>query len=170
MPDASSSDADRHGADDRRDDDRARPASEPPSPVRPNPNLRTVLLLKGGAAVFGLLGLMITSWLLDKALRYPEIKASQFGNQAPLWIPAILFVVVSTVAGIYVLFRAARRVEAGEDLFGQRHRRHPDDPPPPEASDEAANDEAAKSTSQRPSATSSNGAPEDGQPANGVDR
>lgn len=82
-------------------------------------------LLRGGAVVFALLGLGMMTWLGDQALRHPEIKASQFGYQAPLWIPALLFVLVSTVAGVYVLWRAATRVEAGENLFAQRHRRRP---------------------------------------------
>ena len=83
-------------------------------------------VLRGGAVVFALLGLSMMIWLGGQALEHPEIKASQFGNQAPLWIPALLFVLVSTVAGVYVLIRAAKRVDAGENLFEQRHRRRPD--------------------------------------------
>lgn len=86
---------------------------------------RAVYLLRGGAAVFGLIGLSISIWLIDKAIEHPEIQASQFDFEAPLWIPAIIFVVVATTAGIAVLLKAARRVESGEDLFAQRHRKHP---------------------------------------------
>lgn len=87
--------------------------------------MRPATLLRTGAAVFVLVGTAITVWLADKAVRYPDIQASQFDNTAPLWIPAILFVVVSTVAGAYVLIRAARRVDDGDDLFANRHRRRP---------------------------------------------
>jgi hypothetical protein len=84
-------------------------------------------LLRTGAAVFVLLGSAITVWLVDKAFRYPEIQARQFDNTAPLWTPTILFVVACTAAGTYVLIQAARRVDAGDDLFGQRHRRRPEE-------------------------------------------
>ena len=90
--------------------------------------MRPATLLRTGAAVFVLIGGAITAWLADKALRYPEIQASQFDNTAPLWIPTILFVVVSTAAGAYVLVRAARRVDEGDDLFAERHRRRPSAP------------------------------------------
>lgn len=85
-------------------------------------------LLRTGAATFILIGGAITVWLLDKAIRYPDIQASQFDNTAPLWAPTILFVVACTAAGSYVLFRAAQRVDRGDDLFAQRHRRRPDAP------------------------------------------
>lgn len=72
-----------------------------------------------------MLGLFIVAWLVDKAVRYPQIKASQFGAVAPLWVPFAVFVAlcVALIAGLF--WRAAGRVEAGEDLFGQRHRRRP---------------------------------------------
>ena len=82
-------------------------------------------LLRTGAAAFVLIGSAITVWLVDKALRYPEIQARQFDNTAPLWTPTILFVVACTTAGAYVLVRAAWRVDKGDDLFDQRHRRRP---------------------------------------------
>jgi ATP/ADP translocase len=85
-------------------------------------------LLRTGAVTFILIGGAITVWLLDKAIRYPDIQASQFENTAPLWTPTILFVVVCTAAGSYILFRAAQRVDQGDDLFAQRHRRRPDAP------------------------------------------
>lgn len=90
-------------------------------------SMHPATLLRAGAAVFVLIGGSITVWLADKAFRYPEIQASQFGNTAPLWIPTILFVVVATAAGAYVLTRAARRVDEGDDLFADRHRRRPSD-------------------------------------------
>ncbi len=91
-----------------------------------------VYLLRGGAAVFAVIGISLSIWLADKALRHPEIQATQFDFEAPLWIPALVFVLVAMASGIFVLLRAARRVESGENLFAQRHRRHPsydeDDP------------------------------------------
>lgn len=91
----------------------------------PNDALNPATLLRGGAAAFLLIGASIAVWLADKALHHPEIQASQFGYSAPLWIPALLFVVISTAAGTFVLLRAARRVDRGEDLFADRHRRRP---------------------------------------------
>lgn len=105
------------------------PSSEPPTAAR---------VLRGGALLFGLIGLSVAIWLADKALRHPEIQASQFGFTAPLWIPALVFVVLATGAGIFVLMRAARRVEQGEDLFAQRHRRR--------ASSQASPDEEESSS------------------------
>ena len=82
-------------------------------------------LLKGGAGLSLLIGLTVAAWLVDKAIRYPAVQASQFGYSAPLWIPTRLFVLLCTGASTYVFWRAARRAEAGEDLFAQRHRRRP---------------------------------------------
>ena len=84
-------------------------------------------VLYAGAAAFGVLGVSVATWLFDKAIRFPQIQAEQAGNTAPLWIPFALFVLVGTGLGAYVLVVGARRVRAGEDLFAQRHRRHPDD-------------------------------------------
>lgn len=89
---------------------------------------RPAALLRGGAAAFALLGAAIIVWLLDKALRYPEMQASQFGYSAPLWIPAILFIAGGTAAGALLFLRAARRVDRGNDLFAKRHRRRPEAP------------------------------------------
>ncbi|MFP4227552.1 MAG: ABC transporter permease [Salinivenus sp.] len=90
---------------------------ETPAPAR---------LLKGGALTFAVLGLTFVVWVLDKWRQMPEARASQFGFEAPLWPALAVFVILSTVAAVGILLRAARRVEAGEDLFAQRHRRHPD--------------------------------------------
>ena len=85
-------------------------------------------LLRGAATGIIVAGLGVAAWLADKALRHPEIRARQFGYDAPLWIPFALFVLVCVglVAGLFV--RAARRVEAGEDLFEKRHRRRRGEP------------------------------------------
>jgi hypothetical protein len=84
-------------------------------------------VLYAGAAAFGVLGVSVAVWLLDKAIRFPQIRAEQGGHTAPLWIPFAVFVLVGTGLGAYVLVVGARRVQAGEDLFAQRHRRRPDD-------------------------------------------
>lgn len=92
------------------------------------PSRRQVLLLKTASILSGLLGLSLIVWLVDKALRFPFIQARQFGSfgdRVPLWIPLILFVLLFVVAATYMFWRAARRVEAGEDLVAQRHRRRP---------------------------------------------
>ncbi|MFO8098789.1 MAG: ABC transporter permease [Salinibacter sp.] len=92
-------------------------------------------LLKGGAVTFAVLGTAFVVWVLDKWRQMPEARASQFGFEAPLWPALAVFVIVSTLAAVGMLWRAARRVESGEDLFAQRHRRRPEPPedPPPSA-------------------------------------
>ncbi|WP_332315793.1 ABC transporter permease [Salinibacter sp.] len=90
-----------------------------------------VRLLKGAAFVFALLGAGMAAWGLDKWIRFPEARASQFGFEAPLWPAFTLFVVLATAVGVRLLWIAAGRVDDGEDLFAQRHRRRPSDPPPP---------------------------------------
>ncbi len=85
-------------------------------------------LLKGGAITFAVLGTAFIVWVLDKWRQVPEARASQFGLEAPLWPALAAFVLLSTVAAVGILWRAARRVEAGEDLFAQRHRRRPGGP------------------------------------------
>ncbi len=82
-------------------------------------------LLRGAAVLTGVVGVGVAAWLADKAVRYPEIRAAQFEASAPLWIPFLLFVLACTGLMAYVFVRAARRVEGGEDLFAQRHRRRP---------------------------------------------
>lgn len=73
------------------------------------------------------LGLLIVAWLVDKAVRYPEVQASQLGSVAPFWVPFAVFVAcgAALIAGLF--WRAARRVEDGENLFAKRHRRRPSD-------------------------------------------
>ena len=98
-------------------------------PDRSGGRTSLVRLLYGAIALFTFLGLGIVIWLVDKALRYPGIHARQFGRfgpDVPLWIPMALFVAVFVGGIVYVLWRAVRRVRAGEDLFRQRHRRRPD--------------------------------------------
>jgi len=86
-----------------------------------------VRLLKGAALTFAVLGGGMTAWGLDKWVRYPEAQASQFGFEAPLWPAFAVFVAGATAVGVVLLWTAAGRVEEGEDLFRQRHRRRPSD-------------------------------------------
>lgn len=86
-------------------------------------------LLKGGAVVFAAIGGSMAAWGLDKWITHPEARASQFGFEAPLWPAFTLFVLFATAVGVMLLWTAAGRVEDGEDLFAQRHRRRRSDPP-----------------------------------------
>jgi hypothetical protein len=88
-------------------------------------------LLKAGLTFAALVGAVLVVWLLDKAIRFPEIQARQFGrfgDRVPLWIPFLLFVVASFAGICYVIWRAKQRVDTGEDLYAQRHRKRPGDP------------------------------------------
>lgn len=98
-----------------------------PRSTKDAPSRTPALILKGAAGIFGVLGAAFVVWVLDKWQTVPEARASQFGFEAPLWPALALFVATATVAAVALLWRAARRVEAGEDLFAQRHRRHPSD-------------------------------------------
>jgi hypothetical protein len=88
-------------------------------------------LLKAGLTFAALVGAVLSVWLLDKAIRFPEIQARQFGrfgDRVPLWIPFLLFVVASFAGICYVIWRAKQRVDSGEDLYAQRHRKRPGEP------------------------------------------
>ncbi len=69
----------------------------------------TVALLRGAAVLFVLLCLGMIAWLVDKAVRYPEIHASQLGHTAPLWVPMIVFMTLGAAAVAFLFLRAARR-------------------------------------------------------------
>jgi len=86
-----------------------------------------VRVLRIGMGMFTLLGGGIALWITNQWIEHPEIRATQFGFEAPLWPAALVFVVVSTIAGIGLLRTASQRVRDGEDLFDQRHRRRPSD-------------------------------------------
>jgi hypothetical protein len=101
------------------------------SPDAPDPSsggATPARVLKAGAASFGVIGAIITGWLVVQWIEHPEARATQFDASAPLWPSAAVFVVLATAAGVALLWTAARRVEAGEDLFDQRHRRRPGGP------------------------------------------
>jgi hypothetical protein len=80
-------------------------------------------ILKGGAIVFVLLGGGMIAWSWDQWIKHPEVQASQFGNAAPFWPAVIVFILISMVAGVTLLWRAASRLEDGENLFEERHRK-----------------------------------------------
>ncbi|PSQ98485.1 MAG: ABC transporter permease [Bacteroidetes bacterium QS_9_68_14] len=79
--------------------------------------------MKGAAVLAVGLGLAIVAWLIDKAVRYPEVQATQLGSVAPFWVPFATFIAICVALIARLFWRAARRVEDGEDLFAQRHRR-----------------------------------------------
>jgi len=80
-------------------------------------------LLKGAALVVAVLGGGMAAWGLDKWIRYPEARASQFGFEAPLWPGFVGFAVLGTGVMIALFWTVARRIEAGNDLFAKRHRK-----------------------------------------------
>jgi hypothetical protein len=89
-----------------------------PSPAR---------LLKGAAVLFAVLGASFLVWIVDTWMEHPETQATQFGFEAPLW-PALGGFVLLAIGAVGSLFwTAAERVEAGDDLFGHRHRRRASD-------------------------------------------
>jgi len=100
------------------------PSSDDPSP-------RAARLLKGAALLFVVLGTAFLVWLGRQWVRYPDVRASQFGFEAPLWPALGGFVLLAGVAVVGLFWRAARRVEDGENLFAQRHRRRRSDGPGP---------------------------------------
>lgn len=80
-------------------------------------------VLKGAGGLFAVLGIAFLLWVTDKWMKYPEVRATQFGFEAPLWPALAGFVLLATAAVITLFWTAAGRVERGEDLFAQRHRR-----------------------------------------------
>lgn len=80
-------------------------------------------LLKGAAAVFAGLGGGFLFWVGSKWMEYPQMRASQFGFEAPYWPALGGFVLVSILAVVGLFWTAARRVEEGEELFSNRHRK-----------------------------------------------
>lgn len=92
-------------------------------PDSTSPNESAAQLLKSAAILFFALGAAFMVWLGARWQEYPELRASQFGFEAPLWPALGGFVLVGMVAVVSLFWTAARRVEAGEDLFSHRHRR-----------------------------------------------
>lgn len=97
----------------------------PEQPDAP-PGPTAARLLKGAAVLFAVLGLSFVAWIGDKWIEFPEARATQFGFDAPLWPALGGFVLLATTAVVFLFWTAAGRVEEGEDLFRQRHRKRPD--------------------------------------------
>lgn len=96
-----------------------------PSKNSRDPSWEPALLLKSAAGLFIVLGGGTVVWGIDKWIRFPQARASQFGFKAPLWPAFTLFVLLATVVAVTLLWTAANRVERGADLHAQRHRRRP---------------------------------------------
>ena len=94
-----------------------------PDPDPPPSNESAVQMLKSAAILFSVLGAAFLVWLSAQWQKYPEMRASQFGFEAPLWPALGAFVLLGVVAVVSLFWTAARRVEEGEDLFARRHRR-----------------------------------------------
>lgn len=80
-------------------------------------------LLKAAAVVVAVLGGGMAAWGLDKWVRYPEARASQFGFEAPLWPAFVGFAALGTVVMVSLFWTVAGRIEDGENLYAQRHRK-----------------------------------------------
>jgi type VI protein secretion system component VasK len=92
------------------------------------PSDRVPVLLRSFSLGLLIFGLILVVWLGWNAVYHPEIQARQFGRfgpPAPLWLPMLVFVAGSMAGMAFIFWRAARRVAAGEDLFGNRFRRRP---------------------------------------------
>lgn len=96
-------------------------------PDSDSPNASAAQLLKSAAIVVSCLGAGFLVWLSLKWQEYPEMRTSQFGYEAPLWPALGAFVLVAIAAIVTLFWIAAGRVEEGEDLFAQRHRRRASD-------------------------------------------
>lgn len=68
-------------------------------------------LLKGAAICAMILGGAMAIWGADKWIRYPDVQASQFGLQAPLWPAFVAFVLLATTAISLLFWTAARRFD-----------------------------------------------------------
>ncbi|ARA92529.1 hypothetical protein AWN76_004650 [Rhodothermaceae bacterium RA] len=80
-------------------------------------------MLKGAAGLLVLTGLGLLAWLLDKTLLHPWERVA---DDLVFWVPFVATILIGVAALAYLFTRAARRVEAGEDLFAHRHRRRPE--------------------------------------------
>ena len=94
----------------------------PPSPEDP------IKLLRAATVLVVLFGLGATAWLIDQAVLNPDVKAKRpawvetGAFDVPFWLPLIATVVGGAACVVYVYTRAARRLRAGEDLYGNSYR------------------------------------------------
>lgn len=75
---------------------------------------RPALLLRAAAALAFVLAAGLVVWLADKAIRFPQTRAEQFGQSAPLWLPLIGFVILFLGGVVWLFWKAARRFQTGE--------------------------------------------------------
>ncbi|MEM1125322.1 MAG: hypothetical protein AAGI71_01630 [Bacteroidota bacterium] len=97
-------------------------ATDPISPTSDTKAAGAALLLRSASALMGVVSLGLVTWVIDKAYLRPWERVA---NDLGFWIPFTVTVVVGGAGLIVVFLRAARRVQAGEDLFARRHRRRP---------------------------------------------
>ncbi len=91
-------------------------------------NLRHGLrLLRVGIAIAVVLAIGLTTWIVDKALSNPDVRAKRpgwleeaIGFDVSFWAPLVLTVVVGIGLVLYVFLRAYRRISSGEDLYTNR--------------------------------------------------
>lgn len=69
-------------------------------------------------------GLGLLVWLIDKAVVHPW---ARIADDLTFWVPFVASILIGVGALAYLFVRAAHRVEAGEDLFAERHRRRPEE-------------------------------------------
>lgn len=98
-----------------------------PETPPPDDHRSTLRLLRAAIVTVVVFALAGTVWLVDKAVLNPEVRARKprwFEGvfDMPFWLPLILTFAIGTAAVIFVYVRAARRLRAGEDLFGQSFR------------------------------------------------
>ncbi|MDX1532329.1 MAG: hypothetical protein R3362_12435 [Rhodothermales bacterium] len=91
------------------------------------PDLRPLKLLRIAAVVVVVAALGFSVWLIDTAGLNPDVHAKQPGwfdgaITIPYWLPLILTVAVGAAAVVYVYVKAAKRLRAGEDLYGNSYR------------------------------------------------
>lgn len=84
-------------------------------------------LLTGALLLVGSLLLAMATWTVVKALQHPDVRTRRprwldqaVGFDVSFWIPLLLTVVVGGGLVAYVLVRALRRLQAGEDLYATR--------------------------------------------------
>ncbi|HYE97093.1 MAG TPA: hypothetical protein VD962_12870 [Rubricoccaceae bacterium] len=95
----------------------------PPNDPR-QAGLRLLHAALAGVAAFAIVAV---GWIAVQALRNPDVRArrprwldASIAYDAAFWTPLLLTVVGGVLAVLYVLARAARRLRAGEDLYGNR--------------------------------------------------
>lgn len=115
------------------------PRPEPPS-IDPtngseagNKAVPPALLLRGAAVLLLVTGLALVVWLVDTALVHPwERVVGDLG----FWLPFSATILVGVTALAVLFVRAARRLDRGDDLFGDRYHRRPESRPAEPAGDD----------------------------------